>query len=85
MPYLMRVLAQVNRARVAKQRIFAFLNAEAVKSEAAARVIAEVLTRQSATIAITDRARALETLLRIHRAYPHVSVPIQVKPVAVKA
>jgi predicted DNA-binding WGR domain protein len=85
MPYFMRVLAQVNRARVAKQRIFAFLNAEAVKSEAAARIIAEVLTHQSAAIALTDRSRALETLLRIHRAYPQVEVPIQVKPIAVKA
>jgi predicted DNA-binding WGR domain protein len=84
MPYFMRVLAQVNRARVAKQRIFTFLDAEALKSETAARIIAEVLTRQSATIAVTDRSRTLETLVKIHRAYPQVSVPIQVKPVAVK-
>ncbi len=32
MPYFSRVLGQVNRARVVKERIFNFLNAEASKS-----------------------------------------------------
>ncbi|AFY91776.1 WGR domain-containing protein [Chamaesiphon minutus] len=83
-PYFTRVLAQVNRARVAKQRIFAFLNSEAIKSEAAAQVVIELLTRQSASIAIGEKARALETLLKIHQLYPQLSVPILVKQVPMK-
>jgi predicted DNA-binding WGR domain protein len=83
-PYFTRVLAQVNRARVAKQRLFAFLNSEAIKSEAAAKLIIEVLTRQSASIAIGEKARALETLLKIHQLYPQLSVPIVIKPLPVK-
>lgn len=83
-PYFTRVLAQVNRGRVTKQRVYAFLEAEATKSLTAAEIIAEILTRQSVTIAICDRARALEILLKIHSAYPQISVPLQVKPVAVR-
>ena len=83
-PYFTRVLAQVNRARIAKQRIFAFLNSEAIKSEAAAKLVVEVLTRQSASIAIGEKARALETLLKIHQLYPQLSVPISVKQLPIK-
>ena len=84
MPYFTRVLAQVNRARVAKERIFAFLNSEAINSEAAAKLVIEVLTRQSASIAIGDKAQALATLLKIHQLYPQLTVPITVKSLPVK-
>ena len=81
LPYFITVLSQVNRGRVAKKRIFAFLDAEAQKSEEAARVVAEILTRQSATIAIGDKAAAIQTMVKIHKTYPHLTLPIQVKPV----
>ncbi len=83
-PYFTRVLAQVNRARVAKQRIFAFLTTEAIKNEAAAKLVVEVLTRQSVSIAIGEKAHALETLLKIHQLYPQLTVPITVKLLPVK-
>jgi hypothetical protein len=82
MPYFISVLSRVNRGGVAKRRIFAFLDAEALKSEAAARIVAEILTRQSATIAIGDKATAIQIMVKIHRAYPQISLPILVKPVA---
>src|SRR5262249_1256882 len=69
-PYFVSVLSRVNRGCVAKKRILAFLAAEAQKSEAGARVVAEILTRQSVTIAIGDKAAAIETMLRIQRTYP---------------
>jgi hypothetical protein len=83
-PYFVRVLAQVNRGRVAKQRIFAFLDMEATQSEAAAKIVTEILTRQSVAVAIGDRAKAIATLLKIHQTFPHLDVPIQVKSVAVR-
>jgi predicted DNA-binding WGR domain protein len=83
MPYFVTVLCQVNRGRVAKQRVFAFLEAEAQKSEETARIVAEILTRQSVTMAIGDKATAIQTMLRIHQTYPQIPLPIQVKPVAV--
>ncbi|HEY9693661.1 MAG TPA: hypothetical protein V6D15_15765 [Oculatellaceae cyanobacterium] len=80
-PYFITVLSQVNRSRVAKQRIFNFLDTEAQKSETAAQRVAEILTRQSATIAIGDKSKAIQTMLKIKQQYPHVSLPIQIKPV----
>ncbi len=80
-PYFVRVLSNVNRGRIAKQRIFSFLETEAQKSETAARIVAEILTRQSATIAINDKATALQTMLKIHKLYPQISLPIAIKPV----
>jgi predicted DNA-binding WGR domain protein len=84
-PYFRRVLGQVNRARVVKDRIFNFLKREASKSEAAARIVTEVLTRQSASIAIGEKARSLEMLLQIHQQYPALKVPIVVSAVTVKS
>ncbi|MDJ1169937.1 WGR domain-containing protein [Roseofilum sp. BLCC_M154] len=80
-PYFITVLSQVNRGRMAKQKVFQFLEQEALKSEAAAQVIAEVLTRQSATMAIADKAQCLQLMLRLHQHYPHIPLPIEVKPV----
>ena len=81
-PYFISVLCQVNKGRVAKQRVFTFLEQEAEKSEAAARTVAEILTRQSLTIAIGDKAKAIEIMLKIHNSYPEVSLPISVKSVS---
>lgn len=81
MPYFVRVLSGVNRGGVAKRRVFAFLDKEAQKSEDSARVVAEILTRQSVTIAIGDKASAIKTMLKIHKSFPHIALPIQVKPV----
>ncbi len=81
MPYFVTVLCQVNRGRVAKQRVFDFLDAEAQKSETAARVVAEILTRQSVTMAIGDKAMAIQMMLKISQLYPGIELPILVKEV----
>ena len=83
-PYFVRVLSLVNRARASKNRVLRFLESEALKSEAAARIAAEILARQSATIAVGDRAAMIETMLRIRRAFPAVAMPIQIKPAEVR-
>ncbi len=81
-PYFVTVLSGVNRGGVAKERIFAFLDAEAQKSEAAARVVAEILSRQSVTLVIGDKANAIQIMLKIRRLYPEVPLPIRVKSVS---
>jgi predicted DNA-binding WGR domain protein len=81
-PYFVTVLSNVNRGRVAKQRIFNFLNAEAQKSEEAAKIVAEIMTRQSLTMAIGDKATAIQIMLQIYKNYPHLSLPIQLKAVS---
>ena len=69
-PYFLAVLCRVNIGAVARRRVLAFLQAQALRSEAAARIVIEILGRTSATIAIGHRAAAIEALVRIRRAYP---------------
>lgn len=76
-PYFHAVLCQVNRGGLARRRVHDFLRAEAAKSRDAAAIVAEILGRHSATMAIMDRARCIETLLAIGRAYPDIPVPLQ--------
>ena len=83
-PYFVRVLSLVNRARASKDRVLRFLESEALKSEAAARLAANILARQSGTIAIGDKAAMIETMLKIRRAYPTVEMPIQIKQAEVR-
>ncbi|MGB3205840.1 MAG: WGR domain-containing protein [Crinalium sp.] len=78
-PYFITILSQINRSHVAKQRIFNFLATEAQKSETAAQIVAEIMTRQSVTIAIADKAKAIQTMLKIKQQYPHISLPLQIK------
>lgn len=83
-PFFLAVLSRVNKGRVAKQRVLSFLAEEATRDQPSARLVADVLTRQSLTLAIGDKARCLETLADIHRRWPHVAVPVVVKPVPVR-
>jgi hypothetical protein len=82
--YFTSVLSRVNQARVAKARVLEFLSVEAQKSEAAARIVADILARQSATIAIGQKAAAIEAMLAISRAYPQIALPLDVKHAEVR-
>jgi predicted DNA-binding WGR domain protein len=84
-PYFIRTLCAVNRSRVAKNRILSFLENEALKSEKSAQIVSEILARQSATVAIGDKAKTIETMLKIHRAFPEIILPIKVKQTEVRA
>src|SRR5689334_4310837 len=60
-PYLVTVLSQVNRGKVAKQRALDLLRREAARSAEAAQLIAPILDRQSATAAITQKQPLIAT------------------------
>lgn len=76
--YFRSVLTRVNKSRVAKKRIFLFLQAEGIKSEQAAVIVAGILTDISATMAIGDKAKCIEILLQLGSLFP-VSSPLVVK------
>lgn len=84
-PYFVSVLSRVNRGRVAKTRALKLLEREAKQSERSARVAADILSRISATAAITDRASAVEILLGIKTAWPTIETPLAVRPVEVRS
>jgi hypothetical protein len=79
------VLSRVNKGRVAKARLHAFLAAQAQQSEAAALIVAEVLGHQSATMAIQDKSACIETLLHIHLKYPSLPTLITVEEPPLRA
>ncbi|HEY8563247.1 MAG TPA: HEAT repeat domain-containing protein [Pyrinomonadaceae bacterium] len=83
-PYFVRVLSLVNRARASKDRVLRFMETEALKSEQSARIAAGILARQSATLAIGDKAAMIEAMLKIRRAFPQIDLPIKVKQAEVR-
>ncbi|MDC0671020.1 WGR domain-containing protein [Nannocystis radixulma] len=78
-PYFLGVLSRVNRARVAKARVFRFLTAEALKSPEAAQLVAELMTRQSLTMAIGDRAASIVAMVGVREHFGDVPMPIEIR------
>jgi hypothetical protein len=77
-PYLVTVLSQVNRGRVAKQRVMRLIAREATRSAQAAALLAPILDRQSATIAITQKHPLIATMVDVRQAFPDVPLPITI-------
>jgi hypothetical protein len=82
--YFRSVLSRVNKARVAKERIFNFLEKEALQSNEAATYIGGIITDISATVAIGDKARCITIMRGIHRLYPGLLLPVQFKEIPMK-
>lgn len=79
--YFITVLSQVNRAGIAKLRVFQFLELEAMKNESVARMIAQIMSRQSATLAVADKAATLKIMLAIRKKYPQIPMAMQSKAI----
>lgn len=84
-PYFVRVLSLVNRSRPAKDRVLKFMETEALKNEKTAAIAAGILARQSATLAIGDKAKMIETMLKIRRTFPEIVLPIKINQTEVRA
>ena len=76
-PFFRSVLSRVNRGRVARQRSIAFLRQQALADRDTAEFVAELVSRQSATMAIGDKAAYIETMVAINAAYPDIEVVIE--------
>ena len=75
--YFITVLSGVNKSRVAKKRIFSFLKNEALKDKVTAGVVAEVLARQSATMAIGDKARCIDIMRDLQQHFSNLELPLE--------
>jgi len=82
-PYFRAVLGQVNRARIAKDRVLAFLERESVRSPEAATLIAPLLAHHSATVAIGDKSTLIEAMRDLQDAQPDLDLPLERVPVPV--
>ncbi len=78
-PYFRSVLYRVNKGRVAKKRVLAFLRREALADIAVATDVCALLTELSLTIAIEYKAAAIEVLNAIRHAHPSLVVPLAVR------
>ncbi|MEO0557872.1 MAG: WGR domain-containing protein [Bacteroidota bacterium] len=79
--YFRAVLGQVNRGRVAKNRVLAFLEREATTSPEAGAIIAPLLAHHSATIAVGDKATLIEAMRDLQDAQPDLDLPLERVPV----
>ncbi|MDJ1495744.1 WGR domain-containing protein [Cytophagaceae bacterium DM2B3-1] len=77
--YFITVLSQVNRSGMAKTRIFNFLRQEALKNEQSAALVSKIIARQSATMAIDNKAACIRIMYDIRKSYPTIDLPLTIK------
>lgn len=77
--YFRSVLARVNKARVAKNRVFKFLENEAINNVDIASVVLPILDDMSAQSTVQDKATCIHILARIKNAYPHLDMHLSIK------
>jgi hypothetical protein len=82
--YFLTVLSQVNRGRVAKDRVLQFLAQEAQQDQQVAALTLQLLTRLSATAARQDKAAFLTVLLALNKRYPDLPTPFTINEHPVK-
>lgn len=80
--YFITLLSQVNKGKVAKARIMEFLRRESLQSEDIAQLAAEIFSRVSVSVAITERAECIAALRDIRKRFPFVPTPMVVKEFA---
>ncbi len=76
--YFLSVLSRVNAGGVAKRRCLRFLEQEGLKSPSAAVVVGEILSRQSVTIAIGNKASIISAMVALHAKFPDLELPIEI-------
>ncbi|MBQ0936152.1 hypothetical protein [Ideonella paludis] len=73
-PYLLTVLSQVHRGRVAKARITRFLRAH-IEAPETAVVVAEIFARQVVSASLTDKPQYIAGLRDIAARHPSIELP----------
>jgi hypothetical protein len=81
--YFRTVLSRIGAGRVAKRRVLAFLEKEALADRRVAEFVTRLLGRQAGTVAIQDKAQMIRILDALRRAWPDLAGPLKVKPVEV--
>lgn len=79
-PYFLTVLSQVNRGRVARQRVQGFLRDQAMLSPEIGAFVATLFARQVVTMAIGDKAHYIDSLRAIQARYPELPAVLTVQP-----
>ena len=83
-PYFKRILGAINVKSVAKQRVYAFLEKQAMEGEVYGRFVADLLQDFIGTIAILDKQRCALMLYKIENKYKEMSNRIERVPIEIR-
>lgn len=81
-PYFKTVLCQLYKGGATKKRIFNFMEKEALDNKEIAKHTIEILNEVSLTMAIRDKARCIQVLYSIKRAYPSLESVLNIETVS---
>lgn len=79
--YFRTCLFNINTNRATKTRVYLFLEEEAVKNEAVAKMTIGLINSVLDTKIIIDKSRNIDVLLAIVLKFPALNVPLQIKEV----
>ena len=83
--YFRTVLMQVNKARLVKDRVIAFLFKEAAKHMEIAQMVARLFSDQSLTRVLADKAQYIQSLFALQTRYQITQTPVKVLMPTVRA
>ena len=81
-PYFKTVLCGLYKGGATKKRIFEFLQNESIKDIVIAEHTIEILNEVALTISIRDKAKCIQVLHAIKRAYPELESVLEIEKVA---
>ncbi|SOD13355.1 WGR domain-containing protein [Pedobacter xixiisoli] len=77
--YFRSVLTRVNKARVAKNRVFSFISEEALTNQETAAWAVGILDDVSAQSTVQDKATCIDILTKIKAYYPELDMHLTIK------
>ncbi len=80
--YFKTVLCGLYKGGTTKKRIFDFMESEALNNKEIAGHAVEILNEVALTVAIRDKARCIQVLHRIRRAYPELGSVLEIETVS---
>ncbi len=78
-PLFTSILCMINKGRIAKKRIYRFLENEALKSEPAAKFAIGLLERQSLTTTLRDKTACIQLMAKLSISYPNLKSELKVE------
>jgi hypothetical protein len=82
--YILSVLSNVYRGRMAKERVLHFLKKEGLKNKEHAQFVAHIFERQSLTYSSIDKAFYIEGMYQLKQTYPDISIEMKEKTLDIK-
>ena len=76
------MLCGLYKGGTTKKRIFDFMETEALNNKEIAEHAVEILNEVALTVAIRDKARCIQVLHRIRRAYPELGSVLEIVTVS---